>query len=126
MKLSQCIAADRKAQGLSQGDLAKRLGVTQQSVAKWERGSTPRGKRLASLVKVLGTTSQTAAAVSATVSSLPHNESDNMGQQGTHPTQTQALAALASAARDIAMAAKAIADSVAAMTSKTPPGPGKH
>ncbi len=36
------IRAYRRKNGLTQRDLADRLGVTQQSVARWEQGSPPR------------------------------------------------------------------------------------
>lgn len=47
----------REAAGLSQTEVGRRLGVKQQSVGKWERGSAlPQGARLAELADVLGVT----------------------------------------------------------------------
>lgn len=37
-QLGSRIAAGRHAQGLTQGQLADRMGVTPQAVSKWERG----------------------------------------------------------------------------------------
>ena len=38
--LGQKIADARKRRGLTQGDLAKAVGVTAQAVSKWERGNS--------------------------------------------------------------------------------------
>ena len=38
--LGQKIADARKGRGLTQGDLAKAVGVTAQAVSKWERGNS--------------------------------------------------------------------------------------
>jgi transcriptional regulator with XRE-family HTH domain len=38
--LGQKIADARKLRGLTQGDLAKAVGVTAQAVSKWERGNS--------------------------------------------------------------------------------------
>ncbi len=38
MKLSEKIFIHRKRMGLSQEELAARLGVTRQAVSKWEQG----------------------------------------------------------------------------------------
>lgn len=44
----------REEQGLEQGDVARRLGVTQQTVSKWETGVTiPRAPRIAALASLL-------------------------------------------------------------------------
>ena len=40
--LAEGIRAYRTAHGMTQRDLADQLGVTQQSVARWEQGSPPR------------------------------------------------------------------------------------
>lgn len=44
----------REANDLSQRDLAQRLEVSQQTIAHWEQGGFPRGKRLDKLNEVLG------------------------------------------------------------------------
>ena len=47
----------RKAAGMSQGELAKRLGVTQGAVSQWEKGySNPRLPMLMKMATVLGVT----------------------------------------------------------------------
>ena len=51
------IAVLRKGKGLTQNDLGERLGVTFQSVSKWERGETlPDTAILVDLADVLETT----------------------------------------------------------------------
>ena len=42
MKLSAKITAQRKAHGLSQEELADRLGVSRQAVSRWEQGGSLR------------------------------------------------------------------------------------
>lgn len=56
-KVGEQIAALRKGKGLTQSDLGERLGVTFQSVSKWERGETlPDTAILVDLADVLETT----------------------------------------------------------------------
>lgn len=44
----------REDAGLSQGDLARALGVSQSSVSRWESGDTvPRARRAAALLELL-------------------------------------------------------------------------
>ena len=51
--LKQC----RKQQGMSQADLASKLGVTQQAVGKWESGkSSPDPATVAKIAELLSTT----------------------------------------------------------------------
>lgn len=52
--IGDAIAAARKKQGLSQTDLARRVGVTPQAVQKWEAGGGPRGSRLNAVAQALG------------------------------------------------------------------------
>ena len=54
MTLSEKIQACRKRAGLSQEQLAERLGVSRQAVSKWETGeATPELSKLAALCSVL-------------------------------------------------------------------------
>ncbi|MGN0983216.1 MAG: LexA family protein [Gemmiger sp.] len=47
----------RKAKGISQAEVSRQLGVTQQAVGKWETGrSTPDPQTVARLAELLGTT----------------------------------------------------------------------
>ena len=55
MDLPEKIAALRKAQGLSQAELAERLYVTRQTVSRWETGAvTPDAENLLRLCQTLG------------------------------------------------------------------------
>ena len=38
IQIGRFIAASRKAQGLTQGQLADKLGISYKTVSKWERG----------------------------------------------------------------------------------------
>ena len=40
IKIGQFIAARRKAVGLTQAELAEKLGITDRAVSKWETGRT--------------------------------------------------------------------------------------
>lgn len=54
MSLSKRIAEARKAAGLTQTEVARRLGIRPQSVQAWESGvSAPRARRLSELAQVL-------------------------------------------------------------------------
>ncbi len=47
----------REQKGFSQTDIAEKLGVTQQAIAKWETGEAmPRADKLPQLAKILGCT----------------------------------------------------------------------
>jgi transcriptional regulator with XRE-family HTH domain len=51
----ELLRSRREAQGLEQVELARRLGVTQQTVSKWETGVTvPRSTRVAAIARALG------------------------------------------------------------------------
>lgn len=53
-RFGEILRARREEQGLEQGDVARRLGVTQQTVSKWETGVTiPRAARIAALASLL-------------------------------------------------------------------------
>lgn len=127
-QLSQSIVADRVRLGMSQQDVARLVGVSQQSVAKWEAGiAAPRGKRLSQLARVLGKKSLTAEAVDLILNSPGNRGSANMDQINRPVSQAQALDALAAAAQEIAKAAQALAHSVATIAKQPPqPPPDQH
>lgn len=55
MALSDKISEARTAAGLTQSELARRLGIKPQSVQAWESGvSAPRARRLTQVAEVLG------------------------------------------------------------------------
>lgn len=55
--------ATREAAGVSQGDCAEVLGVSQQAFARWEHGDrTPSGEHLTAYVKLLRSLQQAMAA----------------------------------------------------------------
>lgn len=55
MKLNETILSYRKRMGLSQEELAARLGVSRQAVSKWELGtSTPDPGNIVALAKLFG------------------------------------------------------------------------
>ena len=57
MSFSELLKKCRKKQGISQAELASRLGVTQQAVGKWESGkSSPDPSTVARIAGILGTT----------------------------------------------------------------------
>lgn len=59
--ISQAIQKDRLEQNISQGLLARMVGVSQQVLSRWESGqSLPRGLRVDELIRVLGPNSHTA------------------------------------------------------------------
>lgn len=115
--IGQTIAHDRERIGLTQEQLAARLGVTQQAVSRWEDGrSMPRAKRLREILTVLGRNSQTAAAIGelATQDGPPTSSPETTVPLPT-PSDQQAAAQLAIAAQQIARAAQALAESATAI-----------
>lgn len=53
-RLADVLRTRREAQGLEQGELARLVGVTQQTISKWETGVTaPRPGRMAPLARAL-------------------------------------------------------------------------
>lgn len=117
-ELSKSIVSDRQQAGLTQDQLAKRLGVSQQAVSNWEEGkSIPRGKRLRELSSLFGSNSQTAV-VTQEINKHTHRstlESETtMRQSANMPgkcASMEPITALTQAAADIATAAKALATS---------------
>lgn len=123
--IGDCIAADRQRLGLSQQELARLVGVTQQAIAKWEAGrSAPRGRNLKALASTLGKKSQTAERAARTLRSPDETERQAV-QPLPHSEQAQAMEALAAAARDLALAAQAIAETAQRLAASHPPPP-KH
>lgn len=60
MKLSENITQLRRAMGLSQEQLAEQVGVSRQSISKWETGqSAPELEKLVLLSKVFGVSTDT-------------------------------------------------------------------
>ena len=57
MSFSELLKQCRKQQGMSQAELASKLGVTQQAVGKWESGkSSPDPTTVARIAEILSTT----------------------------------------------------------------------
>ena len=57
MSFSELLKQCRKKQGVSQAELAAKLGVTQQAVGKWESGkSSPDPATVARIAEILSTT----------------------------------------------------------------------
>jgi repressor LexA len=57
MSFSELLKQCRKKQGISQAELASKLGVTQQAVGKWESGkSSPDPSTVARIAELLNTT----------------------------------------------------------------------
>ena len=53
-RLADVLRTRRESQGIEQDELARRVGVTQQTVSKWETGVTvPRPGRMAALARAL-------------------------------------------------------------------------
>lgn len=53
-RLADVLRTQRESQGIEQGELARRVGVTQQTISKWETGVTaPRPGRMAALARAL-------------------------------------------------------------------------
>lgn len=118
--ISQSIVNDRQHCGMTQDQLAKRLGVSQQAVSNWEEGKAmPRGKRLRELSALFGKNSQTAMVTEAiTKHTRPPETIEDSSSMGRAALPTYAntpvsdpMLALTQAANDIAFAAKALAHS---------------
>lgn len=53
VRLGELLRRERKRQGWKQADLAEQVGVSQQTVAKWESGQRPHARHLSSLAELL-------------------------------------------------------------------------
>lgn len=53
LQLGELLRRERKRQGWKQADLARVVGVSQQTVAKWESGQRPHSRHLSRLAEVL-------------------------------------------------------------------------
>ena len=59
MEFREVLTRTRKARGLSQEELASRLGVSRQAVSKWESGaSDPSTTNLLALAKLFGVSAE--------------------------------------------------------------------
>ena len=59
MEFSKNLSRERKARGLSQEELAARLGVSRQAVSKWESGTAdPSTSNLLALAKLFGVSAE--------------------------------------------------------------------
>jgi transcriptional regulator with XRE-family HTH domain len=127
-KLSASIAADRHRLNLSQEELAKRIGVSQQAVSSWEEGSTmPRSSRLRALVDAFGDQSLTAQVVADMVGGMVGGRSiPSKTTMNHHHFDSDPLSALAQAAKEIARAAMALADAVQKIAEKSTAPPDSH
>lgn len=80
MSIGRNIAAARKAKGLTQGQLALCMGVTQGAVTGWETDKRdPKIKQLPTLCAVLDTSIEALLAPNTANDSLPHKEGENNG-----------------------------------------------
>jgi transcriptional regulator with XRE-family HTH domain len=59
MNIAKELKQDRINKGLTQAEFAKKIGVSQQAIAKLEAGSEPRPGHMVKILKVLGTKSLT-------------------------------------------------------------------
>lgn len=125
--LAKAIAQDRMRLGMSQQELAAQLGVSQQSVSKWEEGTAvPRSARLRQLAQTMGNESHTTLTVNRMLAGQANPEGHMFA--ANKPDQEKALDSLVQAAQDIARAAQAIATSAAhlAQSLRDPPDTSKH
>lgn len=80
MSFSELLKQCRKKQGLSQAELAAKLGVTQQAVGKWESGkSSPDPSTVARIAGILGTTADYLLGLYRPAAALTETESRFFG-----------------------------------------------
>lgn len=80
-RLGAHVAAARQRAGLTRGQLAERVGVTEESVRRWEQGWTaPSAERLARLLVVL--------AIDAAAFAPPTPQAERRGAAATSPGET--------------------------------------
>lgn len=88
MTLGEKICRLRKARGMSQGDLADRLGVSRQSVSKWETdGSVPDLDKLVAMSRLFGVTLD--ALVCGEETAEPEEEEPPEPPQSTGPGRSR-------------------------------------
>ena len=81
--LGEAIAADRARLGLTQDELARALGIGQQSLSKWESGkSTPRDNKLCKIVGFFGNDSETCRAIK----NKPEDQKATQRREASKPT----------------------------------------
>lgn len=94
MTLAEKIIALRKEHNLSQGDLAEKLGVSRQSVSKWETGaSTPDLDKMIFLADFFGITLDELVK-GETLSEKKEQQADRTVCSGEHTTQKTIAACL--------------------------------
>lgn len=104
------IQARRKALGLSQEELAQRMGVSRQSVTKWETGlSAPDLDRLVELADTLGVSLDYLLRDQAELPEQPADQTENVPAENPAEERSEKAAALSPAmsatARHMALAA---------------------
>lgn len=70
--LSEKIKAIRSSLGLNQTEFAERVGTTQSTVTRWEKGSEPRGEHLQRLAELANTTVERLLNISDLTSPTDH------------------------------------------------------
>ena len=104
------IQARRKALGLSQEELAQRMGVSRQSVTKWETGlSAPDLDRLVELADTLGVSLDYLLRDQAEMSDAPAEPGEPVSSESPSEERTErpvaSAASVSATARHIALAA---------------------
>ena len=82
MSFSELLKQCRKKQGISQAELASKLGVTQQAVGKWESGkSSPDPSTVARIAELLNTTADYLLGLYRPVSNVSAPEERRVGSE---------------------------------------------